>query len=695
MKKIQMFLCGYGCLIGIFFSLAVYFVVDWSWTTGKLVVFMLSCISAGFLVGWVAFAVITQVLKHIVNFCKRTLRDQIHLEYFEQRPDTEDLLLSMKADFEALVRGFLEMKQNIEEKSIDLENKNDQLNKQNAEVVKKQHELLSTLQALTDSEKKFKSFFNTAIDAIYIMDKYGTILEVNQSTERTLGYLPGELTNKPFIDLLHPDIKEDFPKNLKILLKQGSKRTELRLLTNTNQTIFVDCSSSVIKDDTGNVQYIVAFQRDITQLKEKEKQIEYIAYHDVVTNLPNRRYGVEFLEMAIHRSKRTNNKIGVFFIDLDHFKYINDTFGHRTGDILLLQVANRLKENLRSGDIVVRLGGDEFMLVCDGVTNEETLSDVAEGILNKFVSPFLLQDQEQYITCSIGVALYPDHGDCAEVIIKNSDIAMYRAKEEGRDSFKLFNQRLHNEICTEMNVRQELIKAIEEQELFLKYQPIVDIVNGELVGIEVLARWQHPEKGELSPNLFIPIAEKYALISQIDKHIMQMALKEVETLGAENKISNLCFNISASEFHSQFVNLLAEMVSESTITHQQVTLEITESMMVNNNKIVHEVKKQGFKVSVDDFGAGHKSMNYLKGSPIDMIKIDRKFTSNIEQDEANQAIVMATIALADALEVFHVVEGVETEQQLDVLKKLGCRHFQGYYFSKPVSLKQLLENYSY
>lgn len=583
----------------------------------------------------------------------------------------------------------------VERKTLELKKRNQLLRTKNAEITEKQNQLVQALEELKNSETKFRSFFQTANDIIYIMDKNGTILEINRSAEDILGYSANEMVNKSLAAFLIPASQKYFHDNIPVLLKNGSKRSELVFISKKNEIITVDCSASAIYDKKGDVQYIVAFQRDITELKKNEERIKHLAYHDMLTDLPNRRLGKELLQSAIQHNARKSSRVGVMFLDLDRFKYINDTLGHDIGDFLLRNVAERLKICVREGDTVVRLGGDEFMIILDEPCSFKELSNVAKRMINIFLKPFILKTREIYITCSIGIAMFPEHGRDIETLLKNADIAMYQAKEKGRNNFKFFSHKLDDKMNKDMEIREGIIKAIEKNEFVLHYQPKIDIKSGKIVGSEALVRWNHPQQGLIYPGDFIPIAEQAGLIKNIDKLVLKMVCNQIKKwINKGIDPVRVSINISANQFNDiEFIDTLDSILAETKIDPMLLDLEITETAAMQDTyyaqRVFHEIKKRGINLALDDFGTGYSSLNYLKSFPIDVLKIDKSFVEEVCFNKVNHAIIRAAITMAKALDIKVVAEGVETKEQLELLRDADCQEYQGYLYSKPLSVEEM------
>ncbi len=428
-----------------------------------------------------------------------------------------------------------------------------------------------------------------------------------------------------------------------------------------------------------------------------EKQITYLAHHDILTDLPNRRLGQQILQGAIDEAYKKNKLVGVMFIDLDEFKYINDILGHDEGDMLLQEISTKLKKCIRQEDKLIRLGGDEFMVVFKNIRSFEHLTPIGTRIISIFSTPFLLKKRYFHITCSIGLALYPDNGEDVNTLFKNADIAMYQAKEEGGNNFRFFDKALNDKITKNIEMKENIIEGIQRKEFIMHYQPKVEMKSGKINGSESLIRWNHPQRGLIYPNEFIPIAEEYGLIKHIDRLVLEMVcyqIKEWEDKGINP--GGVSANISADQFSSpEFIEVIDATLKETGINPNFLSLEITETGAMKDTCHTKEnfkkIKERGISIALDDFGIKYSSLNYLKAFPIDVLKIDKSFIDEILYSDVNKTIVLSTINIAKTLNIKVIAEGVEVKEQLHILKDFHCDEYQGYLYSKPVSPKEMEE----
>lgn len=431
--------------------------------------------------------------------------------------------------------------------------------------------------------------------------------------------------------------------------------------------------------------------RAMNERKRAEEKIIHMAYHDSLTELPNRQYFDERLRACLQESERNGNRIAVIFFDLDRFKVINDTLGHHIGDQLLQALARKLQIYIKDCNVVARFGGDEFMVLLSQTTHIDEPAQLAKGILSLVKEPFLIEKHELFVTASIGISLYPNDGIDADTLLKNADNAMYRSKEKGGNSYHYYHPDMNKRSLHKLNMELHLRKALERNELRILYQPLVDLHNGQICGMEALVRWQHPEWGMISPAEFIPLAEETGLIIPIGHWILKQSCIQTKHW-ADSGYPALCVsvNISAIQFHQpQFIPLIKQVLKETGLEPEHLCLEITENVAMNNIpqviETMHHLKELGVRISIDDFGTGYSSLSYLKRFRVHTLKIDQSFIRDVTSDEDNAAIVTALIAMSHQLKIKSLAEGVETNEQLEFLLSQGCDEIQGYLFSKPTS----------
>ena len=427
---------------------------------------------------------------------------------------------------------------------------------------------------------------------------------------------------------------------------------------------------------------------------KKEEKLNYLAYHDVLTGLPSRNLLLDRLTQALTNAHRHRNRLGVLFIDLDHFKNVNDSLGHHAGDILLKQVAAMFSACMREGDTVARLGGDEFVVILESMAAEDDAWIVSQKILQLLTTPLTIEDHEILVTCSIGIALYPKDGEDAKALLQSADGALYLAKNKGRNNAQFCTAEMNTIALERLTLENDLRKAINRQEFLLHYQPRVDIVSGEITGMEALVRWQHPVQGLLYPTQFIPVAEESGLIVPLGEWVLRTACKQNKAWQlAGLKPVNIAVNLSARQFKQQdLVELIICILKETELDPSYLELELTESMVMQNIEAtiatLNKFKAIGVKLSIDDFGIGYSSLNYLKHFPIGFLKIDRSFVRDVTTNRDDAIIAKIIISMAHDLGLKVIAEGVETEEQKSFLCLHSCDEMQGYFFSVPIPAEE-------
>lgn len=454
----------------------------------------------------------------------------------------------------------------------------------------------------------------------------------------------------------------------------------------------------------------IQLKSEIADRKKAEKHISHIAFHDSLTNLPNRFLFLDRLSMYINHIRRNQGKAAILFLDIDDFKRINDTLGHSTGDILLKGVADKISGCIRNTDsvshqtiydvatsTVARLGGDEFTILLTDIIDSQCVLKVVQRLIESLSHPFQLNSSEVFITVSIGIAICPDDGEDADTVIKNADTAMYDAKNRGKNNFQFFKESMNTRSLKSLTLENDLRKAIERNELLLYYQPRIDVQTGNIVSMEALVRWEKPDEGLVSPAEFIPVAEDTGLIIPMGKWILRTACSQNKAW-QESGLPPICVsvNISGKQFQQDnFIPTILDALKSSYLDPRYLELEITENVLMHNAKITIDMlstfKKMGIRISMDDFGTGYSSFSYLKRFPLDIIKIDKSFIEDIPENTDTATIVTAILSMAHSLNLTVVGEGVETRQQLDFLRDYECDEVQGFYFSRPLPAKKVTE----
>jgi diguanylate cyclase (GGDEF)-like protein/PAS domain S-box-containing protein len=550
-------------------------------------------------------------------------------------------------------------------------------------------------EALAQSESKFRSLIQNSLDIITILSREGYILYESPSVEKILGHNPDNLLGKMVFDFIHP---EDIPSAKTAFQKildnpQESVTIELRFQNQDQSWHYLELVGTNLLAEP-SVSGVLINSRDITARKRVEQEFRFLACHDPLTQLANRTLFSEWLEKAFLRTKRDKKKkIAVLFLDLDRFKLINDSFGHADGDRLLILFAERLKSCLREIDSIARLGGDEFGILLENITDVSQVIHIAERIKNLFQVAFTLTEREVFSSVSIGIALSKATYQHPEDILRDADIALYRAKECGKARFEIFDAEMHNRAVTLLRLENDLRQGLRREEFQLFFQPILSLKTGFLKGMEALLRWQHPQGGQISPNIFIPVAEETGLIHPLGWWIFQQACQQLlewdELLPREIPLT-MSVNVSAPQFREPgLIDRIDQLLMGLGLTSSRLCLEITESVLIDNAEAAaltfSQLRAMGIQLYMDDFGTGYSSLNYLHRFPLNALKIDRSFVSQMNPRDKNFEVVKTIITLAKNLGIDVIAEGIETEQQLNQLKELDCNFGQGFFFSRPMN----------
>ncbi len=475
------------------------------------------------------------------------------------------------------------------------------------------------------------------------------------------------------------------------------------LLKTRNKAIWITLSIAPIFGNEGEVTNYVCSAQDISFIKESQRKMEQLAYYDVLTGLANRTYFKMELKKSLALSQRGHYSFALFYFDLDEFKRINDTLGHDVGDKLLVEVARRLKDRLRTEDTISRLGGDEFAILLSGAKEKFEVQKVAEVIQTILVKPFRLANNEVFVSASIGITMAPFDSDDEEALLKRADLAMYEAKRLGKNTYYFYSNELDVAAKDQLIIENELRVALKDNQLELYYQPQIDTRTGKIVGLEALIRWRHPEKGMIPPIKFIPIAEMTGLVVQLGEWVLWEACKFAQFINKEYHFDGkVAVNLSARQFKELNLPMqVSHILQETGLDARSLGLEITESMLMGDIEAairqLHDLKNLGLNLSIDDFGTGYSSLSYLKRFPVDIIKVDRSFIKDIPKDRSDLEIASAIIAMGQKLNIGIVAEGVESEPQIDFLQKNRCYVVQGYYYSPPLTangIEELLRNHS-
>ncbi|HWO96927.1 MAG TPA: EAL domain-containing protein [Bacillus sp. (in: firmicutes)] len=542
-----------------------------------------------------------------------------------------------------------------------------------------------------ESEDRYRSLVEMSPDIIAVVSN-GKIDYINKTGSELVGATsPCELIGKPTSEFVPSEAIKDIKEFLQTTDQKGQEKIwfELQVIRLDGELIDVEMSAMPILYEGRRARQIVG--RDITERKKTEKTIHYMAYYDALTGLANRNMFRDHLNDVL--SKPEHQLLAVLFLDLDRFKIINDTKGHTVGDLLLKKVAERLKDAVQNDGLVSRQSGDEFIILLENCEKNKA-AEVARRILTLFSKPLKLDGEEFFMTTSIGISMYPSDGEDQETLVKHADTAMYLAKERGKNNFQFYNSCLDGLASRKMELESGLRKALEQTQLILYYQPQVELETGKIVGVEVLVRWHHPERGIIPPNEFIPLAEETGLIVPLGKWVLRKACEQNKAWQRKGfEPIPVAVNISVRQIQDDgFVDDVKQVLNEVGLQPQYLELEITESIMQNIEKstiILKRLKQLGLKLSIDDFGQGYSSLSYLKHLPLDSIKIDKSFVDDIMDHSNHGSIVKAIIDMGHDLKFEVVAEGIEQAEQVEFLLRNSCKIGQGYYFSKPLPAEDL------
>jgi len=565
----------------------------------------------------------------------------------------------------------------------------------------------NTMQSrLQKSEELHRYIVNSSPDIVFMLNREGHFTFLNSKIETILGYEKKELLGQHYQEIIEASDLEraNYLFEEQSSKKKGSWGSELRLKAKKQDhtarhfevTFFpIERNSRLDPDnpDKPRTKHIIGTYgtaRDVTERKEAEEFINFQAYHDLLTRLPNRALFKDRLNISLAQAKRNKNNLAVMFLDLDRFKVVNDTLGHAMGDRLLQSVALRLENCVRKCDTLSRFGGDEFTLLLPSISSPEDARTIAKKVISALKEPFQLGEHEVFVGVSIGISVYPQGGETVDQLIQNADVAMYHVKGRGKDGYQYFNDDMAINTSNRLSLESELRNALEKEEFRVFYQPQMCAQSGRVVGVEALVRWQHPERGLIYPSEFIPLAEETRLMSDISDWILKSACTEVKTW-IDNGHSDIRLSVNFSPLqveHPKFVHRLLSCLRQANFPSSNLEIELTENVIMNDletmTQKLTQLAEHEITIAIDDFGTGYSSLSYINRLPIHTLKVDQSFIKDIQGTHDEACIVNAIVSMAHGLKLNIVAEGVETETQLNYLKSLGCQEIQGFYFGKAV-----------
>jgi diguanylate cyclase (GGDEF)-like protein/PAS domain S-box-containing protein len=565
---------------------------------------------------------------------------------------------------------------------------------------------------LERSEKLYRFLIDSSPDIIYTLDPEGRFTYINRRVTELLGFPREQLIGASYTAIVHDDdidraryvfnerrVGERASRNVELRLKCIDPSLKERTFETSLRTISFNSIGMYLSDNDGVTEYSGTYgiARDVTEKRRIEEVIAYQAYHDILTDLPNRALLRDRLELAIIQSRRKEEEIGLMFVDLDRFKAVNDSLGHLKGDELLRQVAARLKSCIRKGDTLARVGGDEFVVLLPELRERGFASIVAQKFLQVLSAPFVLDNTTIHISASIGIAVFPEDGEKIDDLMRHADMAMYKVKAEGKNAFSFYDRSLVDAAHDKVLLEQDLRRGFKAGELEMFYQPQVDGPTGKIIGAEALMRWNHPQRGLLVAGDFLPLAEEVGLMVPLSDWMVESVCRDVRFLRDQGKEEvRISINLSPTcLMRDNFFRTLSNSLDIWKIPGEQIEVEITENICIRNPEAaIQQLKKLqglGTRIAIDDFGTGYSSLAYLQRFPVDTLKIDRSFISEIGHDGGHFPVVLAVVAIASGLSLDLVAEGVESATQADYLEQAGCRIMQGYHFHKPMQLEQFAD----
>ncbi|MBS1228616.1 MAG: diguanylate cyclase [Proteobacteria bacterium] len=574
------------------------------------------------------------------------------------------------------------------------------------ETVLRRHDLEKSHRQMTAqlecSERMHRFLVNTSPDLIFTLDEAHNFSFVSDRVGQLIGCTADELAGLSFFSII---FEEDVERTRYLLdrVGKGECSTELRLVSREHSSyrhfdvklIPVEFSDLHLSRAAGPHRGVYVVARDISDKKLADDHLAYLAYHDVLTGLPNRALFRDRVGLAMVQAKRSGMKAATMFVDLDRFKLANDTFGHQKGDELLKEVARRLQDSLRETDTLARIGGDEFTVLLPCIRSTEDAAHVAGKLVADMARPYLVSDNEVFLTASIGISIWPEDGDDIETLMRHADLAMYHVKSTGKNNFGFFSSTMGQASSRRLSFENELRHGFEDEQFELYYQPQVDAESQQVVGLEALVRWRHPAKGVVSPGHFIPVVEEIGLMPALTYWVLETACRDLRDWWERGfDVPRMSINVSPAVLdNGDFSRRLEGTLKKYAIPHENFEIEITENIFVGDRQKVSDcllrISQKGIRIAIDDFGTQYSSLSYLRYLPVSTLKIDQSFVREIDRVDDSSPIVRAIIAIAAGLNLNVVAEGVETEVQAEFLRRLGCREMQGYLYGRPLPVDAL------
>ncbi len=544
--------------------------------------------------------------------------------------------------------------------------------------------------------KKLSSALEKTADSVFITDTAGVIEYVNPAFEEVTGYSRDEAIGNKAGIVKSGRMDHGFYNRMWLMIKGGEVFSDVFINRKKGGELYYEEKTiTPLKDDDGNITHFISTGKDITERMQVQERMQYLAQHDILTDLPNRMLFLDRLNQALARSHWHKRHVALFFLDLDRFKVINDTLGHDAGDRLLQTVAKRLGECVREGDTIARLGGDEFTVILEDVATQSDIPVVARKIIESMSKPFYINNRELFITVSIGISVSPGDANNAADLVRNADTAMYRAKDEGRNNYQFYSVDMDINALERLNLETSLRRALEREEFILYYQPQINIRTGYIFGVEALIRWNHPDLGLVSPAKFIPLLEETGLIIQVGEWVLRTACAQTRVWQVAGLVPlQVSINMSAYQFNDPGLpDIISRTLHKSGLDPALLEIEITESVFMQHTHTIkttfQKLRDLGVRVAIDDFGTGYSSLSYLRRYPVDCLKVDQSFVHDITTDPDDAEIVKAILAMAQSLKLSIIAEGVETQEQLKFLQEWGCELMQGLLFSPPLPTNEI------